>query len=203
MLCFSILLWLKFKLVKKTVINLSGKNILIIIPKSQFCEEELNGVRNVLQQGGANVVVLSKSGQEARGVNKEKFQPDGMIVDWNKQIGIENKYHAVILVGGKGAKKSLWDDPIVPQILTDHYRFGSVIGAMGAAIVVLVRASLVTGEVPMPEDDVTYKELENLNAVCVDVPITRVENVVLGQGGNSVHQFSQKIIDLIEMKEIC
>ena len=183
--------------------NLFGKYILIIIPKSQFCEQELNGVRNILQQNGANVVVLSKSGQEALGVNKERFQPDGMIVDWNKQIGIENKYHAVILVGGKGAKKSLWDDPIVPQILTDHYRFGSVIGAMGAAIVVLVRASLVTGEVPMPEDDVTCKELENLNAVCVDVPITRVENVVLGQGGNSVHQFSQKIIDLLEMKETC
>ena len=183
--------------------NLSGKYILIIIPKSQFCEQELNGVRNILQQNGANVVVLSKSGQEALGVNKERFQPDGMIVDWNKHIGIENKYHAVILVGGKGAKKSLWDDPIVPQILTDHYRFGSVIGAMGAAIVVLVRASLVTGEVPMPEDDVTCKELESLNAVCVDVPVTRVENVVLGQGRNSVHQFSQKIIDLIEMKEIC
>ena len=180
--------------------DLSKTNILIIIPKSQFCEEELNGVRNVLQNSGANVVVLSKSGQEARGMNKEKFQPDGMIVDWNKQMGVANKYHAVILIGGKGAKKSLWDDPIVPQILTDHYRFGSIIGAMGAAIVVLVKASLVTGEVPMPEDDVTCKELENLNAVCVDVPITRVENVVLGQGGNSVHQFSQKIIDLIEMK---
>lgn len=97
--------------------NLFGKHILIIIPKSQFCEEELNGVRNVLQQGGANVVVLSKSGQEARGVNKEKFQPNGIIVDWDKQMGVENKYHAVILVGGKGAKKSLWDDPIAPIIL--------------------------------------------------------------------------------------
>ena len=183
---------------KKVLANLFGKHILIIIPKSQFCEEELNGVRNVLQQGGANVVVLSKSGQEARGVNKEKFQPNGMIVDWNKQMGVENKYHAVILVGGKGAKKSLWDDPIVPQILTDHYRFGSIIGAMGTAIVVLVRAGLVRGEVPKPDDDVTHKELENLNAVCVDAPITRVENVVLGQGRNSVHQFSQIIIALLE-----
>jgi protease I len=189
---------LKFYLVKKVLANLLGKHILIIIPKSQFCEEELNGVRNVLQQGGANVVVLSKSGQEARGMNKEKFQPDGMIVDWNKQMGVKTKYHAVILVGGKGAKKSLWDDPIVPQILTDHYRFGSVIGAMGTAIVVLVRACLVAGEVPKPDDDASYKELENLNAVCVDVPVTRVENVVLGQGANSAHQFSRLIITLLE-----
>ncbi len=115
--------------------DLSRTNVLIIIPKSQFCGQELNGVRTVLQQCGANVVVLSKSGQEARGMNKEKYRPDGMIVDWNKQIGVDSKYHAVILVGGKGAKKSLWDDPIVPQILTDHYRFGRIIGALGSAIV--------------------------------------------------------------------
>ena len=189
---------IKFYLVKKILNNLFGKHILIVIPKSQFCEEELNGIRNALQKGGANVVVLSKSGQEARGMNKEKFKPDGLIVDWDKQVGVKNKYHAVILVGGKGAKKSLWDDPIVPQILTDHYRFGSIIGAMGTAIVVLVRAGLVRGEVPKPDDDVTHKELENLNAVCVDAPITRVENVVLGQGRNSFHQFSQIIIALLE-----
>ena len=178
--------------------NLFGKHILIIMPKSQFCEQELNGVRSTLEQSGANVVVLSKSGQEARSVNNEKFQPNGMIVDWNKQIGISGKYHAIILVGGKGAKKSLWDDPIIPQILTDHYRFGSIIGAMGTATVVLVRASLVKGEVPRPEDDITYNELINLNAVCVDVPVTRVENVVLGQGANSAHQFSRLIITLLE-----
>jgi putative intracellular protease/amidase len=166
--------------------TLSKKNILLIIPKSQFCEQELNGVRNILQQNGANVVVLSKSGQEALGVNKERFQPDGMIVDWNKQIGIENKYHAVILVGGKGAKKSLWDDPIVPQILTDHYRQGSVIGAIGEAIVVLLRASLIVGEIPLPKDEKTRKELERLNAVCVDIPVISSENLVLGQGADSI-----------------
>ena len=189
---------LKFYLVKNILDSLFGKHVLIIIPKSQFCEEELNGIRNILQQGGANVVVLSKSGQEARGVNKEKFKPDGMIVDWDKQMGVKDKYHAVILVGGKGSKKSLWDDSIVPQILTDHYRFGSIIGAMGTAIVVLVRAYLVTGEVPKPDDDDTYKELEKLNTVFVDAPITRVEKVVLGNGGKSVDQFSRTIVALLE-----
>ena len=189
---------LKFYLVKNILDSLFGKHVLIIIPKSQFCEEELNGIRNILQQGGANVVVLSKSGQEARGMNKEKFKPDGMIIDWDKQMRVKNKYHAVILVGGKGAKKSLWDDPIVPQILTDHYRFGSIIGAMGTAIVVLVRACLVIGEVPKPNDDDTYKELEKLDAVFVDAPITRVEKVVLGKGGKAVDQFSRTIVALLE-----
>ncbi len=182
--------------------NLLGKYILIIIPKSQFCEQELDGLKTALQQRGAKVIVLSKSGQEARGINKNKFQPDGMIVDWDKQFEVKNKYHAVILLGGKGAKKSLWDDPIIPQILTDHYRSGSVIGAIGEALVVLVRASLVIGEIPLPQDEDTCQELKSLNAVCVDTPVISYENMVYGQSRDSIEKFSQTIIGLIETSEV-
>jgi len=180
---------------------LLGKNALVIIPKSQFCERELCGVKSELEQRGVHVVVLSMSGQEARGMNKEKIQPDGMIVDWNKQPGIQGKYQAVVLIGGKGARKSLWDDPIVPQILTDHHRSGSVIGAIGSAIVVLVRASLVTGEIPLPQDEATREELESLNAVCIDTSVTSVGNTVFGQGADSVSKFSQTILSLMETGE--
>jgi len=180
---------------------LLGKNALVIIPKSQFCEKELCGVKSELEQRGVRVVVLSMSGQEARGMNKEKFQPDGMIVDWNKQPGVQGKYQAVVLIGGKGARKSLWDDPIVPQILTDHHRSGSVIAAIGSAIVVLVRASLVTGEIPLLQDDATREELESLNAVCIDTPVTSMGNTVFGQGADSVSKFSQTILSLLETGE--
>ena len=177
---------------------LREKNILIIIPKSQFSEDELFGLRSALKENGANIVVLSKSGQEAFGVKKEIFKPDGMIVDWNKQPGVLGKYHAVILIGGKGAKKSLWDDPIIPQILTDHYRAGSIIGAMGSALVVLIRASLITGEIPLPPEEYARKELESLNAVCVDTPVTSLGNMVLGQGEKSVSEFSNIILNLFK-----
>ena len=187
---------------RNVVSVLSGKNVLIIIPKSQFCQKELYGVKSELAQRGVRVVVLSMSGQEARGMNKEKFQPDGMIVDWNKQPGVRGKYQAVVLIGGKGARKSLWDDPIVPQILTDHHRSGSVIAAMGSAIVVLVRTSLVTGEIPLPQDEATRYELELLNATCVDTPVTSMGNAVLGQGADSVSEFSQTILSLMEASEV-
>ena len=181
---------------------LLGKSVLIIIPKSQFCEKELYGLKSILKQGEVKVVVLSKSGKEARGMKREKFQPDGMIIDWNKQPGVQGKYHAVVLIGGKGAKKSLWDDPIVPQILTDHYRAGSVVGAMGSALVVLMRASLVIGEIPLPKEADARKELEALNAVCVDTPVTSFGSTVFGQGEDSVAEFSQTIMDLIEAGEV-
>ena len=179
-----------------------NKSALIIIPKSQFCEEELYRIRSALENKGVRVVVLSKSGKEAIGMKKDKFQPDGMIVDWNRHAGVQGKYHVVILVGGKGARKSLWDDPIVPQILIDHHRFGSAIGAIGSALVVLVRASLVTGEIPLPKDAETQKELETLNAVCVDASVTRVDNIILGQSADSVDHFSQQILHLIDNEDV-
>ena len=178
-----------------------NKSALIIIPKSQFCEEELYGIKSALENRGVHVVVLSKSGKEAIGMKKNKFQPDGMIVDWNKQSGIQGNYNVVILIGGKGVRKSLLDDPIVPQILTDHHRSGSIIGAMGSAIVVLVKASLVTGEIPLPKDADSLKELEILNAVCVDVPVTHLNNIILGQGSDSVDDFSERILNLIDSGE--
>ena len=183
--------------------NLLGKNVLIIIPRNQFCEEELYGVTSALKQVGVHVVVLSKSGQESVGMKRGKFQPDGMIIDWNKQPGFQGKYHAVILIGGKGARKSLWDDTIVPQILTDHYRFGSVIGAMGSAIVVLVRASLVKGGIPLPQEDLARKELKSLGAFCVDTLVTNEGRVVFGQGANSVNKFSQTILSLMDESKAC
>ena len=179
-----------------------GKNVLIIIPKSQFCDKEFYGIRSALKRGGVRVITLSKSGQEARGMSQKKFQPDGMIIDWNKQPGVQGKYHAIVLVGGKGAKKSIWEDPIIPQILVDHYRAGSVIGAIGSALVVLVRASLVTGEIPLPGEDDARRELESLNAVCVDTPVINLGNIVFGQGENSVDEFSKVVLNLIEIDGI-
>ncbi|MCH8156398.1 MAG: DJ-1/PfpI family protein [Nitrospinae bacterium] len=169
---------------------------------SGVSEEELFGVRSALESKGVRVVVLSLSGQEARGMNRERFQPDGMIVDWNRQSGIQGKYHAVILVGGKGARKSLWDDPIVPQILTDHYRAGSVVGAIGSALVVLARAALITGEIPMPDEEAAHKELETLGAVGVDRPVTSIGNIVAGQGAGAVEAFAQTVCDLMQAEEV-
>jgi protease I len=180
---------------------LMGKNALIVIPKNQFCEEELYGITFALESQGVCVVVLSESGKEAHGMKLDKFKPDGMIVDWDRQPEVQGKYNAVILVGGKGAKKSLWNDPIIPQILTDHHRSGSVIGATGSAMVVLVKALLVAGEMPLPIDSDAQKELKLLNAICIDAPVTRMDNIILGRGADSVNDFSQQILHMIDNEQ--
>ncbi len=108
--------------------EISKENVLIIIPNSQYCDEELYGVMSSLKESGVRAIVLSKSGQEAFNMKRDKFKLGGMIVVWGKQRCVNGKCNAVILVGGKGARKSLWDDSIITQVLADYYRAGRVIG---------------------------------------------------------------------------
>lgn len=174
--------------------NLSGKNILMVIPRNQFDEDELFVTRDFFESAGARVIVLSKSGQDAVGTNKTRFKPHGTIIDWNKQEGIYGKYDAVLLVGGKGAAKSLWDDPILPQILTDHYRAEKVVGAIGLSVVVLARASfLMQKEASGPDDERLLNELEAGSCYYSEEPVTCCDRIITARGGGAAQEFARAV----------
>jgi len=177
---------------------LVGNNILIIIPNNQFSDEELSVVLEVFDKAGARRVVLSKSGREALGMGRKRYQPDGPIIDWDKQAGFSGKYSAVVVIGGKGARKSLWDDPIIPQVLVDHYRTGSVICALGSASVVLARASLLTDGCAAPEDETALKELGSLGIYCSEQLIEESDRIITGSGSHSARSLAKRVMELLE-----
>ena len=180
------------------IVTLASKNILIVIPKSQFQEQELFDTLDVLKADGPRVFVLSKSGQEAVGMNKTRFAPDGMLVDWDKQPGITGKYDAVIVLGGKGAPKSLWNDDILPQILTDHFRAERVIGAIGMGVAVLARASLLSGEAAGPKDEKFLAELESAGLTHANSPVVEDEKIITASGPEAATEFARAIANAIE-----
>lgn len=178
--------------------NLKSKNILIVIPKSQFHEQELFDTLEVLKTTGARIIVLSKSGQEAVGMNKTRFTPDGVLVDWDKQEGYTGKYHAVLVMGGKGSPKSLWDDPILPQILTDHFREERVIGAIGLGVAVLARASLLSYEAAGPEDENFLAELEEAGLTRNSSLVVQDGKVITASGAEAATEFAHAIASALE-----
>jgi len=179
-------------------VNLKSKSILIIIPKSQFHEQELFDTLEVLKASEARIIVLSKSGQEAVGMNKTRFTPDGMLVDWDKQEGVFGKYNAVLVLGGKGAPKSLWDDPILPQILTDHFRAERVIGAIGLGVAVLARASLLSYETAGPEDEKFLSELKQAGLTRANAPVVQDGKVITASGPEAAMDFARMMISAID-----
>lgn len=178
--------------------QIKSKNILIVIPKSQFQEQELFDTLEVLKATGPRIIVLSKSGQEAVGMNKTRFTPDGVLVDWDKQEGYAGKYDAILVMGGKGAPKSLWDDPILPQILTDHFRAERVIGAIGLGVAVLARASLLSYEAAGPEDDKFLPELREAGLTRASSPVVQDGKIITASGPEAATEFARTIISALE-----
>ncbi|MFQ5450085.1 MAG: DJ-1/PfpI family protein [Nitrospinaceae bacterium] len=174
--------------------ELTGKNILMVIPKNQFCEEELFITRSHLESAGARTVILSPSGREAAGMKKNRFQPHGMVIDWNRQQGITGKYGAVLVTGGKGSPKSLWNDPILPQILTDHYRAGKIVGAIGLSVAVLAKASLLKGLAAGPDQEAFLKTLDDCGIQHVDDPVTRDDRIITARGAEAAVQFAETVV---------
>lgn len=127
-------------------------------------------------------------------MNKTRFQPHGTIIDWNKQHGFLGKYDAVLLVGGKGAPKSLWDDPILPQILTDHFRAGKVVGAIGLSVVVLARASFLRDRaVSGPNEERFKKELEAGSGYHTEEPVNASDRIITASGGEAANEFAEAV----------
>lgn len=172
-------------------------NILIVIPKNRFAESELFDVKEILEKGDNKVVVLSPSGQEAVGENKTRFKPDGYLIDWNHQPGFTGKYKAIIVIGGKGSPKSLWGDKILPQILTDHNRAGSIIGAIGQSVVVLAKTGLIRGSSAAPEDEKTRAALEQEDVGIVEKPVYRLENIVTAKDSTVAKEFAETILAVL------
>ena len=177
-------------------------NILLVIPRNQFAEEELFKTRETLDAAGAHTLVLSSTGKEAVGTNRTRFLPDGLVIDWNKQDGVVDKYNAVLLIGGKGAQKFLWDDALLPLILTDHYRAGSVIGAVGLAVAALARGAFLTGrEAAGPQHELFLKELDDAGAYHVDQDVVCSDRIVTARGGEAAEQFANRVLQILQEGE--
>ena len=195
--------------------RLSGKNILIIIPKDYYDEEELEIPYELLKSEDANIIVASSKMKEAVGVKAGRRMPDRLIVDCMEGITgdsyvtggtgtrqIKGVFQGVVLVGGSGARIYLWEDKIVRLLITDRYKSEFVVAAIGQGIGCLAEANLVEAlEVPVNENIAKkpfLKILEKGKALLSDEDLIIHERLVVGKDGSIAEAFAQAVIDEVE-----
>ena len=177
---------------------MDSRIILIVIPQSRFCDQQLLDLKTVFDEKLLKSVVLSKSGTEAVGEMKTTFTPDGILVDWDKRFLPNKRYDAVLVVGGKGAKNSIWSDPVLPQILTDHYRSGKVVGALGISVVALARAGLLTGQdASVPDNETCIREVKDAGVYISEDPLTFSNRIVTAGSDSSGKLVGEKVLELL------
>lgn len=177
---------------------MTSRNFLLAVPQDRFCEKQLFDLKGTLAKVPSSCVILSKSGKEAKGEENFHLQPDGMLVDWNRHLPGKQKYDAVIVIGGKGSRRSIWEDAILPQILTDHFRAGKILGAFGLSVAALARAGLLSRrEVSAPKDEKCMKELERAGAFPEAKPLVVADRIITSNDTDSGRIFGNTILELL------
>ncbi len=122
------------------MVDLSGKNIVMIIAPDNFRDEELLEPKGVFEDAHANVVVASKGVISSKGML-------GAIVDADMDLAdvCADDYDAVIFVGGSGASV-YFDDPLAISLAKSAYDEGKVVGAICIAPSILANAGILDGK---------------------------------------------------------
>ena len=195
--------------------RLSGKNILIIIPKDYYNEEELEIPYELFKSEDANIIVASAKMKEAVGMKTGRRMPDRLIVDCMEGITgdsyvtggtgtrqIKAVFQGVVVVGGSGARIYLWEDKIIRLLITDRYKSEFVVAAIGQGIGCLAEANLVESlEVPVNQNIAKkpfLKILEKGKAVLSAEDLIIHERLVVGKDGSIAEAFAQAVIDEVE-----
>ena len=195
--------------------RLTGKNILIIIPKDYYDEEELEIPYELFKSEDANIIIASGKMKEAVGMKTGRRMPDRLIVDSMEGITgdsyvtggtgtrqIKAVFQGVVVVGGSGARIYLWEDKIVRLLITDRYKSEFVVAAIGQGIGCLAEANLVEAlEVPVNENIAKkpfLKILEKGKALLSDEDLIIHERLVMGKDSSIAEAFAQAVIDEVE-----
>ena len=201
--------------------RLTGRNILIVIPKDYFDESQLDPLLEIFSLEDATINIASSKLKEAVGMRGGKIHPNLLIVDCMEGITgdsyvteaghgtrqIKGVFHGIVLIGGKGAKKYLWDDKILKLLVADRHKNGFLVGAIGSAVPCLALSGLLEGVMATYEknkyaDEIMEKYsviISDENVVSSNASLTTEYDIpiITASGGEAVENFATAFIETI------
>ncbi|WP_282011966.1 DJ-1/PfpI family protein [Nitrospina watsonii] len=188
------------------------KNILMIIPKDYYDEQQLEITREIFQKEGAHVRIASGKFKEAVGDKGGRVMPDVLLVDSIEGIvgdsyvtdgkgtrQIIGVYHGTVVIGGKGARKYLWKDDLLRILLIDRYKNHMVVAALGNAVPCLAEAQLIDNmEVAAAEDKYTKPELDRVGAMIAEEKVTVNDRIITAACAEAAEEFAYAVIEQVE-----
>jgi len=169
--------------------KLDGKKVLLVIPHTQFRDEEFFETAKILKDEGAQVVVASTSARTCHGMKGATVQADVAIADAKA-----DEYAGVVLCGGSSVPEFFWNDKKLIELVTAMGAAGKVVAAICLATVVLAKAKLLTDrEATVYYLPAALEELKAGGAKYVKESLLVHNNIILAEGPPDSQRFGQAI----------
>ena len=169
--------------------KLDGKKVLMVIPHTQFRDEEFFEPKKILEDEGAKVVVASTSVRACRGMKGGVAQAEITIADAKA-----DDFDAVVLCGGTSVPEFFWNDKKLQELVTAMAAANKVVAAICLSTVVLAKAKLLTGREAtvyyLPE---AIEELKSGGTRYVQETLLIHDNLILAEGPPDSQRFGQAI----------
>src|SRR5215471_16360835 len=169
--------------------KLDGKKVLMVIPHTQFRDEEFFEPKKILEDEGAKVVVASTSVRTCRGMKGGTAQSDLAIADAKA-----DEYAGLVLCGGSSVPDVFWNDKKLQELVVAMATAGKVIAAICLSTVVLAKAKLLADREAtvyfLPE---ALEELKAAGAKYVPETLLIHNNIILAEGPPDSQRFGQAI----------
>ena len=169
--------------------KLDGKKVLMVIPHTQFRDEEFFEPKKILEDEGAKVVVASTSVRTCRGMKGGIVQSDLAIADAKA-----DEYAGLVLCGGSSVPDVFWNDKKLQELAVAMATAGKVIAAICLSTVVLAKAKLLADREAtvyfLPQ---ALEELKAAGAKYVPETLLIHNNIILAEGPPDSQRFGQAI----------
>ena len=169
--------------------KLDNKKVLMVIPHTQFRDEEFFEPKKILEEEGATVVVASSSAKSCRGMKGGVAQAQIAIADAKA-----DDYAAVILCGGTSVPELFWNDKKLQELVAAMAAAGKLVAAICLSTVVLAKAKLLAGREAtvywLPQ---AIDELTKGGARYVQETLLVQNNIIMAEGPPDSQRFGQAI----------
>lgn len=171
-----------------------GKKILLVIAQEQFRDEECFVPKQIFETAGAKVTVAAESANLAKGALGGTIKPDISI----SEAEIDD-YDAIVISGGGGARKYLWDNRRLRDLVKEADSKKKVVSAICISPVVLARAGVLKGnESTVFNSPDTVDELKKHGAVYQDRDVVVSGRIITGRDPKSAQAFGKAVLKALK-----
>ena len=161
-----------------------------------FRDEEFKIPKEKLEGSGVNVTVAGLQPGEAKGVLGMTVTPDVLIDD----VNIDD-YDAIIVPGGPGSPRYLWNNSKVHNLVRKVYEKDKIVASICLSGVVLANSGILEGKnatvFPTPE---SVRILEDKGANYLRQGVVVDGRIITADGPQSAERFADEILRLLTSK---
>ena len=170
--------------------NITGKNVLMVIAANNFRDEEYAEPRKVLEQAGAKVIVACSTLNAARGKLGLEVKPDILISDAK-----EADYDGIVFVGGGGSQE-YFESPVAHKLAQTFHSHGKLTSAICIAPAILANAGLLKAKkaTSFPSSKET---LQTKGALFTGSGVESDGLIVTGSGPEAAIKFGEKLVEVL------